>query len=235
MLKWNQPGVKWNAPGLTWNGNLPERRAKMAKVKLPSQNLSDAELIEFGRAHILAMTGNANFTTPVPNAATYLAGIDALEAKLTAQHNAEAAAKQATLEKNAAQTTVDDNNRQRANYIDGVANGDGIIIASSGFDTRAVAAPIGTVGQPQDFSAHTGDVSSAMVLNWDKVRGANSYVMQKCTDPSIEANWTFAGVSTKSSATITGLTSGTKYWFRVAAVGAAGQGAWSDPATKVVG
>jgi len=36
-----------------------------------------------------------------------------------------------------------------------------------------------------------------------------------------------------SSATVPGLTSGTRYWFRVAGVGTAGQGAWSDPATKV--
>ena len=30
-----------------------------------------------------------------------------------------------------------------------------------------------------------------------------------------------------------GLTSGTRYWFRVAAAGASGQGGWSDPATKI--
>ena len=39
--------------------------------------------------------------------------------------------------------------------------------------------------------------------------------------------------STKSSTTVKNLTSGTKYWIRVAAFGAAGQGPWSDPATKV--
>ena len=41
-----------------------------------------------------------------------------------------------------------------------------------------------------------------------------------------------AGVTTKSKGPVTGLTSGTKYWFRVAAVGAAGQGAWSNPASR---
>jgi len=30
-------------------------------------------------------------------------------------------------------------------------------------------------------------------------------------------------------------TSGTKYWFRVAAAGSAGQGTWSDPAVKMAG
>jgi hypothetical protein len=42
-----------------------------------------------------------------------------------------------------------------------------------------------------------------------------------------------AAVSSKSSCTITGLTSGQHYWFRVAAVGAAGQGPWSDNASQL--
>jgi hypothetical protein len=41
-------------------------------------------------------------------------------------------------------------------------------------------------------------------------------------------------VVTKSSATVTGLTSGQRVGFRVAAIGAAGQGPWSDPATQIV-
>ena len=35
-----------------------------------------------------------------------------------------------------------------------------------------------------------------------------------------------------SICTVTGLTSGTQYWFQVCAIGAAGPSAWSDPATK---
>ena len=45
--------------------------------------------------------------------------------------------------------------------------------------------------------------------------------------------WTNAPPSTKSKCTIANLVAGTRYWFRVAAVGAAGQGPWSDPATKM--
>ncbi len=36
-----------------------------------------------------------------------------------------------------------------------------------------------------------------------------------------------------SKHTETGLTSGTKYWIRVRAVGASGFGPWSDPAVKM--
>jgi len=40
-------------------------------------------------------------------------------------------------------------------------------------------------------------------------------------------------VATRSAFTVARLTAGTKYWFRVAAVGAAGQGPWSDQAMKM--
>ena len=46
--------------------------------------------------------------------------------------------------------------------------------------------------------------------------------------------WINTRVVTKSSTTVNGLTTGGRVWFRVAAIGAAGQGPWSDPATKIV-
>jgi chitodextrinase len=48
-------------------------------------------------------------------------------------------------------------------------------------------------------------------------------------DPA-DADWKFATTSTRSSATVTGLTPGTRYWFRVAATAPAGQSPWSSPA-----
>jgi hypothetical protein len=39
---------------------------------------------------------------------------------------------------------------------------------------------------------------------------------------------------TKSSTTLTSLTSGSRMWVRVRAINSAGKGAWSDPAVKVV-
>jgi hypothetical protein len=39
-------------------------------------------------------------------------------------------------------------------------------------------------------------------------------------------------IDDKLDEVITGLTSGTQYWFQVRAIGAVGPSAWSDPATK---
>jgi hypothetical protein len=65
------------------------------------------------------------------------------------------------------------------------------------------------------------------------VTGARSYVIDKSTDPVTAASWSHAGVSAKSSYTAYGLTSGRRYWFRIAAVSNNGPSGWSEPATKI--
>jgi len=95
------------------------------------------------------------------------------------------------------------------------------------------APAVGAMTQVVNLSATTGDFVGTVDLAWDKVPGARSYVIQMTTTPSDEASWKLAGSAVKSSFTAAGLTSGTKYWFRVAALGTAGQGPWSDPAEKM--
>jgi len=69
-------------------------------------------------------------------------------------------------------------------------------------------------------------------LSWPGMRGAKSFVVQIATVPEpVEADWKLALVSTKSRCTVGGLTTDERYWFRVAAVGAAGQSPWSPTAT----
>jgi hypothetical protein len=52
-------------------------------------------------------------------------------------------------------------------------------------------------------------------------------------DPPTHESWVHATIATASFATIENLTSGKRYWFRVAAVGTMGQSGWSEPATKI--
>jgi len=51
-------------------------------------------------------------------------------------------------------------------------------------------------------------------------------------DP-LGGTWTQFDLCTASKITVTGLVSGKKYWFRVAAKGTGAQGPWSDPAQKM--
>ena len=66
-----------------------------------------------------------------------------------------------------------------------------------------------------------------------KLRKSDSYIVDQSTVPLGSSAWQFVGCATKAQMTIKGLSSGTRYWFRVAAVNAAGQGPWSQPVSVV--
>jgi hypothetical protein len=108
------------------------------------------------------------------------------------------------------------------------------IIQSAGMDVRAAPGASAIPAQPQALGATAGDHDGQMDLSWDPVISATSYVIEFSPDPPTGTSWKHLGVSTKSSFTVTDLVSGSRVWFRVAAVNAAGQSGWSDPATKIV-
>lgn len=91
-------------------------------------------------------------------------------------------------------------------------------------------ASIATLASPSKLKAVHGSNSKEIMLKASPVKGAKSYFVEICDrDPSVEANWRFACVSTAASKIeVKGLTPGTVYWFRVRGVGAHGHGAWSQ-------
>ncbi len=206
----------------------------MAKVKLSLQNLSVPQKVQFLRQVVTAMTGNANYATPSPTLASITTKTDDLETKFNEAQAARLTAQQKTSLQDTAERDADAAVTQLASYVENTSAGDSAKIQSAGMEVRATPAPVGTLPAPAGIVATIGDLDGEIDLDWDSVRGATSYVMQRSVDPPTATSWQSAGVVTKSKGTITGLTSGTKYWFRVAAVGAAGQGAWSNPASRVV-
>ena len=65
-----------------------------------------------------------------------------------------------------------------------------------------------------------------------RVEQAKTYTVQQNTDINDPSKWTQIAIITKTKYLVSGLTSGTKYWFRVQAVGTAGEGPMSDPYVK---
>jgi hypothetical protein len=125
--------------------------------------------------------------------------------------------------------------RQAAGYIESVAGDDETKILSAGVHVKSTAASpsASETVAPAGLSASAGDHEGEIDLIWDKAKGAKSYVLERSPDPPTASSWAHEAVSPKSSATVNGLTSGTRYWFRVAAVTSAGQSGWSDPALKM--
>ena len=205
----------------------------MAKVKLNFRRLSVPEKIAKARQIVTALTGNASFPNPNPPLATITAGVNDLDGAYTTTQSRKQGVKTAVADQTTKEDALDQLISQCGSYVESVAGNDETLIMSAGMDTRAPASASTVPDTPSAQVATIGDRDGELDLSWDTVPGARSYVIQQSPDPPGATTWTHAGTSTKSSTTITGLTPGTRYWFRVAAIGASGQSGWSDPATKI--
>lgn len=207
----------------------------MAKVKLNLRSLSPTEKTAKARQIVSSLTGNPDFTTPHPPLPQVTAAADALDDAFADAQTA----KQTVLTKNSilreTNDALDGQLKQLASYIESISGNDESMILSAGVGIKnAVSSGISTpLTAPAGLSAAEGDHDGEIDLNWDKVKNAKSYVVERSIDPPTATSWAYETVSSKSSTTIIGLTSGTRYWFRVAAVLAAGQTGWSDPTTKI--
>ena len=205
----------------------------MARVKLNFKRLSVPEKISKARQILSALTGNATFPNPVPPLATMGAGVDALDDAYTSAQANKQAWHGAVDVQTAKEDALDQLITQCASYVESVAGLDDSVIASAGMDPRPPVGSSTLPEAPSGLDVTIGDHEGELDLSWNPVTNAMSYLVQKSLDPNNAAGWTQAGTSTKSTTTIDGLTSGTRYWFRVAAVAALGQSGWSDPATKI--
>jgi hypothetical protein len=99
--------------------------------------------------------------------------------------------------------------------------------------TKAARTTPSTLLAPEALSTTAGDREGEISLTWKKVENSRSYIIQISPDPPTADSWGHAETVTLASKTIQNLTSGKKYWFRVAAIGSLGQSGWSEPATRV--
>jgi Fibronectin type III domain len=207
----------------------------VSKVKLNLRSLSPTEKTAKARQIVSSLTGNPDFTTPHPPLAQITAVADALDDAFADVQ----AAKQTVLTKSSLlrerNDDLDSQLRQLTAYIESISGNDESKILSAGVNVKSVVtSSAGTpLTAPTGLSAAEGDHDGEIDLNWDKSKNARSYVIERSVDPPTATSWTHEIVSLKSSTTISGLTSGARYWFRVAAVVTAGQTGWSDPATKI--
>ena len=110
-------------------------------------------------------------------------------------------------------------------YVQNVANGDVEKILSSGFEVRNPNTKPVKLAAPDKLTIVA--LSSAVTLKW-KANPKSKMNVIKMSPTGLPASWDLAGEATKSSITISELTPGTTYFFKIAHVNAAGIGEWSE-------
>jgi hypothetical protein len=152
-----------------------------------------------------------------------------------------------------AERELDNSMRTLRDYVNEVADGDVVLILSTGFDVSKVPAPIGPLPQVEKLESLVTKFPGTADLRWSPVKGSRSYVVELMLEPT-EApkplfnaegeavftaqekdEWRYATSTSRGRATLGTLLSARYYWFRVAAIGAAGQGPYSNPIRVIVG
>jgi hypothetical protein len=226
-------GMRWDG-GYVYDGP-PEPRSHMDQIKFSASSLPEPEVISTAKTVHTKMTGNSNFTTPNPTLVALQAAIDAAEQATDTYATAEQTLKEKLTQRVAAVDALRVLLTQESQYVANTAKGNGAVILSAGFAIRSGRGPAAPLEAVVNMSCSAGDHAGELDVMWDGQAGAKMYVLQICTgDPLVEANWRQVDLTTKSKFAVTGLTSGTRYWFRVAARGTGNtQGPWSDFAEKM--
>lgn len=200
----------------------------MSYAKLGLDGLTVPAKIQYLRRLAAALTDNPNFSDPVPSIAELTAGAEMLETNYNDAQAARLASKSKTAIQDEQEAAVGLLVAQLASYVDSASGGEATKIESAGFAVRATPTPVGELPAPTDLQVQPSEHAGSADLSWKSSRGSKAFSIERAADgPSL--NWAVIGNSTKKEASLNSMVSGTKYWFRVAAIGAAGQSAWSDP------
>lgn len=206
----------------------------MPRIRLNLRNLSVTDKIAKGRQIVTALTNNASFPNPHPSLADVNAALDRLATAYALVQSTKSEAATRVVTQNNEETNLDQVLTQLGSYVESIAGRDDSLITSAGMDTKGSRSAPTAPTPPQSVSASAGQHDGEINLVWKPVPNARSYIVESSLDPTAATSWTQVGIATSASKTIRDLTTGKRYWFRVAAVGTVGQSGWSEHATKIV-
>ena len=192
---------------------------KTTKIKLGFTRLGDARLQEQALAVAAAMAGNKNFPEPTPALAD-------LNNSIQLFSDALALAKS----RDRVRVAIKNKHRQQvqallvnlASYCSFTAQGDRSLLASSGFVLNAETSTTKLLAQPENFTVQPGNNSGEIYLYINTVPNAKTYLFLYGPSSMDNDAW-FHAVNSQPYFTITGLTPGTVYSFKIGATGSKGQ------------
>lgn len=189
------------------------------------------EVVALAKNVVAKMTDNATFPTPLIALAT-------LEAKT---EEADVAIELATEGSKLDRLTRDQVLAElgtllsmQADYVRSICDGDRLLLASSGYELVKEREPVGIPGTTIIKEVVTTGVTGQVAIKWSRVRGATVYqVWMTDGDPNDAKSWQPLAATHRVSLIVDDLKSLSNYWFTISAIGAAGEGAKSDPAKGI--
>lgn len=202
-------------PGTTNNngsatGSHGRKKMRKSNIALNVYGLKPEQVLALLRNVHAKMSGNTNFTDPLVKLADMAAKADALEAAIVL---ATAGSRASRLQRDELVRECRDMLTAQAGYVRGVCLGDAAMLETSGF-------PLGRGYNPQPAPTPPVDVKVVRVVEagvlkvqWKSERGARLYNLEMREEGSTE--WVRLMSTQLVKHTITGLTSGKEYYFRV--------------------
>jgi len=115
-----------------------------------------------------------------------------------------------------------------------LTGGDPAALLEAGVGVAKTKQPVGQPSAPTLMRVVSTESEGAVSLRWQRPVRRCTFLIQMTTAPAATRGWKQTAISIRQSCTVTGLKSGQKCWFRVAATNAHGQGPWSQPVSARV-
>lgn len=193
-------------------------------VTRPYNGWSDKKLAAETIKIQTGMTDNPGFPNPIPAIPDYSAAVGDFISQMGKAASRDV---NAVAAKNASRQVLIDMSVTLGTYAFLTANGSREMLLSTNLPLRRQNQPA-IIGKPSNFRCTNGLNPGELQLKIDTMTGVVSFNFMFTEYPIQEtAAWTTV-TSSKSTCLITGLTSGKRYAFRVAAIGTNGQMVWGE-------
>ncbi len=200
---------------------------RKARIIINFKNNTDSDMSDFGQSVITGMTGNPDFTTPVPSLAdvsTAIANFDSAKADASTGNHA------AVELKNQKRQILEELLYELGLYVELQSDGDIATMRRSGFKTTKDPAPVGPLPKPTGFRVQSTG-KGVIKLGLDRLQGAVSYQFE--FKEATAADWS-RKISSKTRLLLTDLPSGKEYFFRVLPIGTSDVREYSDEISSFV-
>lgn len=185
-------------------------------------------LVKKTRTCVTMATGNPDFPSITPTPAELTGKCDTLDAAIREYDFTRSLLVKSV--RDAAFVDLRDMMHDYAASVQALSGGEREKIESMGIAVRRAPHPLGPLAAPGNLRAKVSPYPQTVDLLWGGVAGRGSYSVYGTTTPDVESSWVLLGNTTKNRFRAEGLKSDVPYYFRVVALGAAGNSPASDVA-----